>query len=90
MAKSAQDRLYREDFIYPLNCVFKISGIDTKTTNYVFMYDRKITVQAGALIDGLNLHLSQLPGQKKTYRLVATAEDGQHIHFKSIISITLN
>ncbi|CAF4498746.1 unnamed protein product, partial [Rotaria sp. Silwood2] len=51
---------------------------------------KKITVQAGTLNDGVNLRLSILTRQHLHYRLSATAEDGQHIRFKSITSITLN
>lgn len=54
------------------------------------MYERKITVQTGALNDGLKLHLSKVTRQRRCYRLEATAEDGQHISFKSITSITLD
>jgi hypothetical protein len=78
MAKSTEERLGRSDFVYPLNCVFKISGFDKNTNNYVFMYERKITVQAGALNDGLKLHLSKLTRQRRCYRLEATDKDGQH------------
>ncbi|CAF4317860.1 unnamed protein product, partial [Rotaria sp. Silwood2] len=51
---------------------------------------KKITVQTGTLNDGVNLRLSILTRQHLHYRLSATAEDGQHIRFKSITSITLN
>ncbi len=90
MAKSNQDQLGIIDFVYPLNCVFEISGFDETKNNYVFMYERKINVQAGTLHDELKLHLSQLTLQRRSYRLAATAEDGQHIKFRSITSITLN
>ncbi|CAF4614263.1 unnamed protein product, partial [Rotaria sp. Silwood2] len=81
MAKSAQQRLGRTDFVYPLSCVFKISGPDRTTTNYEVIYERKITVQAGILNDGVNLHLNVLTRQQQHYRLAATAEDGQHIRY---------
>ncbi len=90
MAKSTEERLGRSDFIYPLYCVFKISGFDKNTKNHVFIYERKITVQAGTLDNGLQLHLNKLTQQRQHYRLEATAEDGKHILFKSITSITLD
>ncbi len=46
MAKSTEERLGRLDFVYPLYCVFTISGFDKNTKTYVFIYERKITVQA--------------------------------------------
>jgi hypothetical protein len=85
MAKSAQERLGRTDFVYLLYCIFK-----KNTNNYVCIYERKITVQAGGLNDGLKLHLSKSTQQRQHYRLEASAEDGQHISFKSITSIVLN
>ncbi|CAF3083923.1 unnamed protein product [Rotaria sp. Silwood2] len=91
MAKSSQTRLGRTDFIYPLNCGFKVFGFNTNTNEYVVSYERRITVQAaGALNDGLKLHLSELPRRQRPYRLEATATDGKNVLFKSITSITLN
>jgi hypothetical protein len=58
MAKSAQEHLGRTDFIYPLNCVFTISGFDKTTNNYVFMYERKIMVQAVNVHFLVNLQLN--------------------------------
>ncbi|CAM4832924.1 unnamed protein product [Rotaria magnacalcarata] len=54
------------------------------------MYERKITVQSNALNDELKLHLTKLTRQRQRYRLAATAEDGQHIPFRSITSVTLD
>ncbi|CAF1606704.1 unnamed protein product [Rotaria magnacalcarata] len=54
------------------------------------MYERKITVQSNALNDELKLHLTKLTRQRQRYRLTATAEDGQHIPFRSITSVTLD
>ncbi|CAF4785125.1 unnamed protein product [Rotaria sp. Silwood2] len=90
MAQSAQERLGRTDFVYPLSCVFEISGPNKTTNKYKAIYERRITVQAGTLNDGVNLRLSILTRQHLHYRLSATAEDGQYIRFKSITSITLN
>ncbi|CAF3387528.1 unnamed protein product [Rotaria sp. Silwood2] len=54
------------------------------------MYERKIMVQAGTLNYGVKLHISKLTRQRQRYGLAATADDGQHILFKSITSITLD
>ncbi|CAF2181506.1 unnamed protein product [Rotaria magnacalcarata] len=57
----------------------------------VVVYERKMMLQAGALIDGVNLHLSKLTRKsRRRHRIAAPAEDGQHISFKSITSITLD
>jgi hypothetical protein len=61
MAKSAQEILRRNDFIYPLNCVFKVRGFDETLNVYMVLYERKITIQTGALNDGLKLHISPGP-----------------------------
>jgi hypothetical protein len=53
MEKSSQDRLGQMDFKYPLNCIFIVSTIDPRTNETVFVYDRKISVQAGGLHDAL-------------------------------------
>ncbi|CAF3008106.1 unnamed protein product [Rotaria sp. Silwood2] len=58
--------------------------------SYANIFADIITVQTGTLNDGVNLRLSILTRQHLHYRLSATAEDGQHIRFKSITSITLN
>jgi len=89
MEKSSQDRLGQTDFKYPLNCIFNIFAIDPKTKEQVFAYDRKISVQAGALRDGLQLHLVTLNKNQDYYRLTATALDNNQIEFESIASITL-
>jgi hypothetical protein len=89
MEKSSQDRLVQMDFQYPLNCIFNISTIDPRTKKTVFVYDRKISVQAGALHDGLQLHLATLTKTRDSYRLSATATDNNQIDFKTIASITL-
>jgi hypothetical protein len=89
MKKSSQDRLGQMDFIYPLNCTFIVHTIDPETNEKVFVYDRKISVQAGALHDGLRLHLAILISQRDGYRLSATAIDNNQIEFESLASITL-
>ncbi|CAM4799215.1 unnamed protein product [Rotaria magnacalcarata] len=79
------------DFVYPLKCVFKISEFDKDIKDCVVVYERKMMLQAGALIDGVNLHLSKLTRKsRRRHRIAAPAEDGQHISFKSITSITLD
>jgi len=86
MEKSSQDPLGQMDFQYPLNCIFNISTIDPRTKKTVFVYDRKISVQAGALHDGLQLHLATLTKTRDSYRLSATATDNNQIDFESIAS----
>ncbi len=86
----SRDRLINKDVAYQLFCTFHISTTDPNTNDKILVYERKISIQANALEDGLQLHLLTLANTTNGYRLRAEATDNNQAKFKSIASISLS
>jgi hypothetical protein len=86
----SRDRLINKDLDYPLFCIFRISTTDPKTNNEILVYERKISIQANASEDGLQLHLSTLATTTYGYRLSAEATDNNQTKITSLASIALS
>jgi len=56
----------------------------------LLVYERKISIQANALKDGLQLHLFTLATTTYGYRLSAEATDNNQTKFTSLASIALS
>ncbi|CAF3805017.1 unnamed protein product [Rotaria sp. Silwood1] len=79
----SRDRLNNKDLEYSLSCIFRTLTTDPKTNCEILVYERKISSQANALNDGLQLHLFTLASTTYGYRLSVEATDNNQIEFIS-------